>query len=52
MKGEFICPASKEANYKKTCNDCGACNGGINTRKGSPTIIVHGTLKSRFAMAV
>ena len=46
--GEFICPASEEAGKRLNCESCGACNGGINTKKASPTIIVHGTLKSRF----
>lgn len=46
--GEFICPASEEAGKRKTCAECGACNGGINTRKASPAIVVHGSLKSRF----
>jgi hypothetical protein len=47
MAGEFQCPASKEAGKKKTCGDCMACDGGI-SRKGSPTIVVHGSLASRF----
>ena len=46
--GEFICPASEEAGKAKTCADCGACNGGVNTRKASPAIVVHGSLKTRF----
>lgn len=47
-QGEFACPASKEAGMKKTCATCGACNGGVNSRKADPAIIVHGSLKSRF----
>jgi hypothetical protein len=50
-KGEFICPASAEAGKRKTCAECGACNGGINTRKADAVIIVHGSLASRFAVA-
>ena len=46
--GEFICPASAEGNKRKTCEECGACDGGINSRRADPTIIVHGSLKSRF----
>lgn len=46
--GEFVCPASKEAGYKKTCATCGACSGGVGTRKADPAIIVHGSLASRF----
>ena len=48
LKGEFICPASSEAGKVKTCADCGACAGGINTKKADPVIVVHGSLKSRF----
>ena len=46
--GEFTCPASKEAGYRKLCVDCTACSGGFNPRKADPAIVVHGTLKSRF----
>jgi len=46
--GEFICPASSEAGRRKTCAECGACNGGVNTKKADPVIIAHGSLKSRF----
>jgi hypothetical protein len=46
-KGEFICPASKEKELTH-CVKCQACNGGINSNKGNPVIIVHGTLKKRF----
>jgi hypothetical protein len=48
MAGEFICPASAEAGKVKTCETCGACNGGIQTRKADPVIVVHGTLAKRF----
>lgn len=48
LPGEFICPASSEGGRRKTCADCGACNGGINTRKADPVIIAHGSLKNRF----
>lgn len=47
MAGEFVCPASEEAGKRKTCMECKACDGGINTRKGDPVIITHGTLKNR-----
>jgi hypothetical protein len=49
LKGEFICPASTEAGKVKTCADCGACAGGVNTKKADPVIVVHGSLASRFA---
>jgi hypothetical protein len=50
-KGEGVCPASAEAGRKKTCTDCGACDGGIQSRKADMVIIVHGSLASRFAVA-
>ena len=46
--GEFICPASEEAGRKKLCGECGACDGGLNTRRADPVIIVHGSIKNRF----
>lgn len=48
LAGEFSCPASEEQGKRKTCAECGACNGGVNTRKADPVIVVHGSLKSRF----
>lgn len=51
MNKEFICPASQENDYKKTCAECLACDGGyvnkdINGRfkpiRATPAIIVHG----------
>jgi len=48
LPGEFICPASEEAGRKKLCGECGACDGGLNTRRADPVIIVHGSIKSRF----
>jgi hypothetical protein len=47
LPGEFPCPASKEQGKKLQCEDCMACDGGI-SRKGSPVIVVHGSLASRF----
>ena len=46
--GEFICPASAEGGKRKTCAECGACDGGIDSRRADPTIIVHGSLSGRF----
>lgn len=39
------CPASKEAGYRKTCDDCGACSGvrGMADRRASMRIAVHGS---------
>ena len=48
LKGEFVCPASEEGGKRKLCTECKACDGGIDTAKASPAIIVHGSLKSRF----
>ena len=49
---EMKCPASAEMNKRLTCDTCMACSGGVNTKKASVTIIVHGSLKNRFAMSV
>jgi len=48
LPGEFTCPASEEAGKRLTCDKCGACDGGVNSKKASPAIIVHGSLKGRF----
>jgi hypothetical protein len=48
LPGEFICPASHEAGRTKSCAECGACDGGIGTRRADPVIVVHGSLASRF----
>jgi hypothetical protein len=48
LKGEFVCPASDEGNKRVHCSDCLACDGGTKVQKGSPCIIAHGSLKSRF----
>jgi len=43
-KGEFTCPASKEAGSKLQCSECLSCNGsrGLDDRRASVTIKVHG----------
>ena len=46
--GEFICPASAEGGRRKLCGECGACDGGLDSRRADPVIIAHGTLKGRF----
>lgn len=52
-KGEFACPASEESGKRKTCAECGACNGTDDrgAAKASPVIIVHGpsNIKGKFA---
>lgn len=45
---EFVCPASVEAGQKKTCAQCGACDGSERSGKASPVIIVHGSKAVRF----
>lgn len=54
LPGEFICPASKEAGKRKTCNECLACDGTKdNPNRANPVIIVHGQRykKQRFNKA-
>jgi hypothetical protein len=47
MDTEIICPASKEADYKATCETCGACNGRKSMEDGrrSVVIVAHGSGK-------
>lgn len=43
VKGaEILCPASKEAGYRTTCNSCGLC-GGNTVKAKSIAIVAHGT---------
>jgi len=49
---EMVCPASEEAGKRLTCSTCMACSGGIDSKKASVTIIVHGSLKNRFAASI
>jgi hypothetical protein len=43
LPGEFICPASNEAEYRLTCERCRACRGITDSpQAASPVIIVHG----------
>jgi hypothetical protein len=46
---EFLCPASKEAGFKSTCEECGLCNGLKSKTKKSPAIVVHGKGSNNFA---
>lgn len=41
LAGEIVCPASDEAGKRRTCETCGACNGGSPPR-ASVAIIAHG----------
>lgn len=52
LKGEFVCPASDEGKKRMLCVDCTACSGGFKAKKGDPVIVVHGTLKRRFRLAI
>lgn len=45
---EGKCPASEEMGKRLQCEDCMACSGGIDSKKASMVIIVHGSLKNRF----
>lgn len=54
-EGEVVCPASAEAGKRKTCAECGACDGaGNNPGRASITIRAHGmTYKvQRFERAI
>lgn len=46
--GEFVCPASSEGGKRRLCEDCLACDGGTNPRKGSVAIISHGAVAKRY----
>lgn len=47
VKGaEIICPASKEAGFKTTCNACGLC-GGAQVKAKSIAIVDHGPQRKR-----
>jgi hypothetical protein len=45
---EFVCPASEEAGKRRTCSECGACNGSAKPSAASVVIIVHGIKTARF----
>ena len=40
-RGEALCPASKEAGYRKTCATCGACDGTARGNRASIAIFEH-----------
>ena len=47
VKGsEILCPASKEAGFRTTCNACGLC-GGATIKAKSIAIVDHGPLRKR-----
>lgn len=45
---EILCPASKEAGFKTTCNSCGLC-GGSSVKAKSIAIVDHGPLNRKRA---
>lgn len=48
LPGEFVCPASDEAGKRKTCAQCGACDGSARgASRASPVIIAHGSRAPR-----
>jgi hypothetical protein len=49
-KNEVLCPASKEAGMKTTCNTCGLCDG--NKQAKSIAIVAHGTGRGNFKGAI
>lgn len=49
---EGKCPASEEMGKRLQCEDCMACSGGVDSKKASMVIIVHGSLKNRFAASI
>lgn len=49
-QGEFVCPASHEAGKKKTCAQCGACDGSERPSRASPVIVLHGMRAPRSKM--
>ena len=46
---EVLCPASKEAGYKSTCDDCGLCSGTSSKSKRSVAIVAHGASANMIA---
>lgn len=42
IPGEVICPASPEGQYRRTCDECQACNGSPRPGKSDIVIIGHG----------
>lgn len=47
-KSEYICPASKEAGHKTTCERCGGCSGLRTKQKKTPVIIIHGSYANHY----
>jgi hypothetical protein len=54
VPGAFLCPATESTAYRKTCADCGACDGtrGAADRRADPVIVVHGAQATRAATTI
>jgi ABC-type polar amino acid transport system ATPase subunit len=48
LQGEVICPASKEAGQKTTCEACKACGGLSAKARADIVIMAHGPTGGRF----
>lgn len=46
---EVVCPASKEAGFKTTCENCKACGGLSSKAKADIVIMAHGATAKRFS---
>ena len=51
LAGEVVCPASKEAGYKTTCDSCKACGGNSSKARAPIVISAHGPTAKRFVEA-
>jgi len=53
LAGEFQCPAAEESGKRKTCSECGACDGANkDDRRASPSLVVHGAQKGQWEKAM
>jgi len=51
MRGEALCPASKEAGKKTTCDRCQACDGKLKGRKANIMIPLHAGARAAIRFA-
>jgi hypothetical protein len=49
LAGEVVCPASREAGYAATCDDCGLCRGTARDGVKSIAIVAHGQRAAWFS---
>ncbi len=54
IEGAFQCPATVSTGYRKTCAECGACDGkrDADDRRADPLIVVHGAAVRRAAATI